>query len=444
MTGTPRKARRFRFAGSQFDPATGEARLSYAFDDGPLLTERLRFPHAPWPQDQSRQAAFFRALNLLHLVAGVSYYKACLPPEIDTGVPAPAPDLAGFLETLYEQGLAEFAYVNGLDLCGRIRFEPGPEQADIGSDEVLPDRALVAMGGGKDSLLSLELLRGAGLEIQPFCVGRSALIAATVTAAGLPLIQVERELAPGLKALNEAGAWNGHVPVTAINSAIGVCAALLHGFRWVVFSNERSADEATLTDAQGRLVNHQYSKSFAFERAFGEIVRRRVAPGIGYFSLLRRLSELGVAQRFSRLRHYHPVFSSCNRNFHLDGPRTAGRWCGDCPKCRFTTLVLAPFLPRPEIESIFGCNLLDRDDQMPGFRALARLGVDKPFECVGTVAESRAALAALGADPAWQDCRVVRGLAAAAAATEPPAIEALLEPQGEHCIPAEVLERVRF
>ncbi len=440
--GNPRGARRFHFAGRHYDSATGEARLEYAFDDGPLLTERLVFPFAPWPQDPGRQASFLRALELLHLIAGVSYYKAGLPPHIDTGERAPDPSLAQFLGQLYQEGLGEFAHVNGLDLEGRIKFPAGGTLQPVTADIELPERALLAMGGGKDSLVSLELLRAAGIEIQPFTVGESGLIEETARAAGLPLITVRRDLAPELLEMNAAGAWNGHVPVTAINSAIGVCAALLYGFRWVVFSNERSADEATLTDARGRVINHQYSKSLEFERGFRRMVQRHVSPGAEYFSLLRPLGELAVAKKFAGLSRYHPAFSSCNRNFHRDGPRISGRWCRDCPKCRFTSLALAPFMTPQDITAIFGDNLLDRPEQEEGYRALLALGVDKPFECVGTVGESRAALTALGADDAWAGCLLVRKLAPEL----PPGngLQDWLEPGVEHCIPREVASRVVF
>jgi len=438
----PREARRFHFSRCHYDPASGEARLEYAFDNGPSLVERIVFPHAPWPQDASRQAAFIRALELLHLIAGVSYYKAGLPPALDTGDLVLNASLARFLQQLYERGLGEFAHMNGLHLDGKIRFRAGGGPEPVNTDLDLPERALVAMGGGKDSLVALELLREAAFEVQPFTVGASELIAATVRTAGLPLVAVRRQLAPELAAMNAAGAWNGHVPVTAINSAIGVCAALLYGFRWVVFANERSAEEATLTGAGGHRINHQYSKSLEFERAFRAMVAGRVSPGVAYFSLLRPLGELAVARKFSRLTRYHPVFSSCNRNFHLDGPRTDGRWCRNCPKCRFTSLALAPFLPPDEIRAMIGDNLLDRADQEEGFRALLALGVDKPFECVGEVGESRAALCALSADKAWKDCRLVRKLAPELPAG--PALGEWLKPGGGHCIPPEVASRVDF
>ena len=162
MPVDPRTAASFRFVGRRYAAASGELELSYAFDDGPLLTERLVFPVPPGPAPTAaQQAAFERALDLLQLVSGVSYYKAGIPPRIDVGTLALDQDMAAFARHLYVQGLAEFAHVNRLDLEDHIRFEancdPLPRPAE--SDLPLAGRALVAMGGGKDSLVSLELLR---------------------------------------------------------------------------------------------------------------------------------------------------------------------------------------------------------------------------------------------------------------------------------------------
>lgn len=444
----PRAAQAFHFTARSYDPATGVARLGYRFDDGPELVERIHFPYAPWPPEASRQAAFERALELLHGIAGVSYYKAGLPARLV--FPGATAGLLAFLSEVYVQGLAEFGHVNGLDVAARVRFEPPGEGAAAGPPPrlVLPGRALVAIGGGKDSLVGLELLRGAGVEVQPACVGTSALIAGTVRAAGLPLLQIGRQLDPGLAAMNRAGAWNGHVPVTAINSAILACAAILYGYGQVVFSNERSADEATLDGADGRPVNHQYSKSSAFEAAFRAQLAGRVSPDLDYYSILRPFSELAVVRRFAGMERFHGVYSSCNRNFHLDGPRVADRWCRNCPKCRFAALSLALFLPPARVAAIIGADLLDDPAQEDGFRALCRLGRDKPFECVGEAGESRAALAALAARADWRDHAVVRALAPELQDPELqdpelqdlelPSLEQLLQPAGRHFIPAAI------
>ena len=451
-----RQAFCFSFSGYGYDPAKGEAVLSYAVD-GRVLQEKIVFPDASWPADAARQAAFYRALELLHLIAGVSYYKAGLAVHIDTCQSRIDRNMADFLNGLYRNGLAEFAYVNGLDISGLIDFAVNSDAAALFSDLSaeqpssqrgyshaldLPARALVAMGGGKDSLVCLQMLRDAGIEAQPACVGGSVLIGETVRASGLSLLRVRRELAPGLVAMNAGGAWNGHVPVTAINSAILLCAGLLYGYRYVVFANESSASEATLQDGQGREVNHQYSKSLEFEKAFAAVVRQHVTPGIAYFSLLRPFSEMAIAERFSKMTGLHEVFSSCNRNFHQDGSHIKRRWCLECPKCRFAALALAPFLSPQQLISIQGADLLDRDDQLQGFKALCGLEAHKPFECVGSIAECRAAMKFLANDSQWRGKKIVRALAAYAQIEQAPELGLQLRHVAEHNIPPAILEKL--
>jgi UDP-N-acetylmuramoylalanine--D-glutamate ligase len=442
----PRQAECFRFLASDYDPSSGMARLSYAFDDGPELVEGVSFPHAPWPPEASRQDCFRRALEILHLVAGVSYYKAGLSRRIELPPDLSISGVSSFLTGLYVQGLAELGYVNQVDIKSRVQF-PGQREPAQGAEArplILPERALVAMGGGKDSLVGLDRLQKAGIEVMPVCVGGSVLISDTVKVMGLPLIRIGRALAPELVEMNRTGAWNGHIPVTAINSAILLCAAILYGFRYVVFSNERSADEATLVTPDGAEVNHQYSKGSAFEASFRQLIATRVSPDIEYFSVLRQFSELGIVRRFSTMRKLHAVYSSCNRNFHLDGPRIEKRWCLDCPKCRFAALSLALFLPPGEVAAIQGGDLLDDAGQEDGFRALCGLGRDKPFECVGEAGESRAALAALGGSPDWCNHAVVRALAPELAQVEVPLLDTLFQLEGPHFIPLHLLRRMNL
>ncbi|HEV2607422.1 MAG TPA: UDP-N-acetyl-alpha-D-muramoyl-L-alanyl-L-glutamate epimerase [Xanthomonadaceae bacterium] len=431
----------FRFVRCAFDAATGVARLVYAFDDGPELTETITVPGAPFALDSSRAQAVESALRLLHLIAGISYYKAAVPTEIRIDAYALDADTAALLTEIYENGLGEFAYRNGLSLRGKIRFPhtsaTTPEAERIG----LSSHALVAIGGGKDSLVSIEALCAAGIEQTVTWIGSSPLIAACAARTGLPTLNITRQLAPALFEYNRQGAYNGHIPVTAINSAILVLAALLHGYDQVVFSNERSASYGSeILDEHGRVVievNHQWSKGWAFENAFGAYVERHVAADLHYYSLLRPLSELAVARQFAKTDRYDAHFSSCNRNFHILGDRPANRWCGQCPKCHFVFLALAPFMPKPRLMGIFGRNLLDDATLAPGFDALIEYRDHKPFECVGEGREARAAFAALAVRPAWREDTLVERFAREIApqlGNDVPRTEDLLPPSGEHRI----------
>jgi len=438
----PRQAQEFRFVRRSY--ADGVAELVYAFDDGPELVERLEFPHAPALPDE-RSSAFDAALLLLHLIAGVSYYKAGVPSGLRVEGEPLDPALAELLDAVYVHGLAEFAYQNKIDLRGRIRFPAGAAVARVAPTPDLPRHSLVAIGGGKDSLVSIEMLKRSAEPATVAWVGTSELIAACARRTGLPELNIGRRLAPELFEYNRLGAWNGHIPVTAINSAILLCAAILYGHDSVIFSNERSASVATL-EYDGQAVNHQWSKSLEFERGLRTYVKGHVAADLDYFSLLRPWSELAVTRAFAQDTRYDDVFSSCNRNFRIRGERPSDRWCGQCPKCHFVFLALAPFVAKPRLLAIFGRNLLDDATLAPGFDALLEYRDHKPFECVGEGRESRAALMALTQRPEWREDALVARFAEEIAPQldrADLALAPLLQPAGEHFLPARLLATLR-
>jgi len=378
------------------------------------------------------------ALNLLHLIAGVSYYKAGVPGEIVVDSAPLDRATAELLDEIYLHGLAEFAYQNKLDLRGRIHF-PRNRQTSVSAPTLnLQRRTLVPIGGGKDSLVSVEMLKSVDEPMTAVWVGDSALIAACAQRTGLPLLNIKRRLASELFEYNRLGAWNGHIPVTAINSAILLCAAIVYGYDAIAFSNERSASEATL-EYEGRQVNHQWSKSIDFERRLREYTKSHIAADLDYFSLLRPWSELAVTRAFAEGSRYDDVFSSCNRNFRIRAERPADRWCGQCPKCHFVFLALAPFVAKPRLLAIFGRNLLDNAALAPGFDALLEYREHKPFECVGEGRESRAAMHFLAQRPEWREDALV---ARYVEEIEPQldrrdlALAALLTPALEHFLPA--------
>ncbi|WP_314101443.1 UDP-N-acetyl-alpha-D-muramoyl-L-alanyl-L-glutamate epimerase [uncultured Stenotrophomonas sp.] len=434
----------FRFVRCDFAADTGVAQLVYAFDNGPELIETVTIPGAPFVLEGARADAVQQALRLLHLIAGVSYYKAGVPAQVRIDSYAVDADTAALVETVYLNGLGEFAYRNGLNLRGRFRL-PVEGEAVVAPALGLREHALVAIGGGKDSLVSIEALRTLGIAETVTWIGGSQLIRACAERTGLPTLNIGRTLAPELFELNRQGAWNGHIPVTAVNSAIMVLAALLQGVDQVVFSNERSASYGSQIPGTGE-VNHQWSKGWAFEQAFGEHLEKHVAADLHYYSLLRPLSELAVARQFARTDFYDAHFSSCNRNFHILGERPVNRWCGVCPKCHFVFLALAPFMPKTRLVGIFGRNLLDDPDQAGGFDALLEFQDHKPFECVGEGRESRAAMATLAARPEWNEDALVKRFIQEIQPQLDGAelqIEPLLVLEGEHRIPAAIWERLR-
>jgi hypothetical protein len=394
----------FRFLGHSYDAQTATATLSYALDEELYFDELITLPPgAPIPSGE-RAAALDAVLALLHLVAGVSYFKAAAPPQIELERPL-SPRLRALLGDLYTLGLGEFAYRNELDPTG---LAPFPAAGDDGSPAPLPllppgNGSLVPIGGGKDSVVALEIARAAG-AVTLFSVGNRTPIQRTAEAAALPHLIAQRRISPLLLECNARGALNGHVPVTAIVSLIALATAVLHGHERVVMANERSASQGNL-HWRGIEVNHQWSKGADFERELRELLAREIVGGVDYFSVLRGAGELSIARAFAALPAYHAAFTSCNTVFRLNDP---GRgWCCDCPKCRFVFLALAPFLPPERLVSIFGVDLLDDPQQIPGFLALCGFEADKPFECVGEREESLAAFRLLAESPAWREHAVV-------------------------------------
>jgi UDP-N-acetyl-alpha-D-muramoyl-L-alanyl-L-glutamate epimerase len=404
----------FRFVGRELD-ALGHVTLRYALDEEIFFVEELELPIEAAPA-RPREADGERVqglLSLLHWVAGVSYFKTALPASVSCETGAPPPAAAALLEALYSEGLAELAYTNGLPGLPRPSFPaaaplPASAHSRAQAEDARPlERVLVPIGGGKDSAVALEIVRRSGAELALFSLGDAAPIARTVEVAGLPRLLARRTLDPGLAALNDAGAINGHIPITAIVSCVALLTAALNGFDAVAMANERSASAGNV-NWDGVEVNHQFSKGLRAERLLSAAAAEAGGPRL--FSVLRPASELAIARAFARMPRYHAAFTSCNAIFRIDPALRAASWCCACPKCRFVFLALAPFSEPAHLRELFGRDLLDEDDQFEGFALLTATGGHKPFECVGEEQESLAAIRLLAQDERWSGHRVVARL----------------------------------
>jgi hypothetical protein len=449
LSAQGRRGDLFRYEGYETDASIGLLTCRYSVD-GRQFTERIALsPEGRWDSSAAHAAA-----RLVFLLAGVSYYKTAAPKVIDLGDTAITRQERDFLREFYIQGLGEFAYRNAIDLAPlRIEAPSTPSHAPTSAAGPIAT-ALVPFGGGIDSIVTVETVRqraDAALFVVSRPGDRFAAIERPAAVAGLPVVRADREIDPQLLRSNELGFLNGHVPVTGILSAIAVLAAALDGRDAVVMSNEWSSSVPTL-EYQGRLINHQYSKSDLFEAGFRAAIDGCAAGLPDYFSLLRPRTELWVAERFAGLRKYHGTFRSCNRAFHIDKALRLDHWCGHCDKCCFIDLILAPFMSVGELEHIFaGGDLppgqgsrepLADPDQADRFRTLlATSTAAKPFECVGEVNECRAAVLLAAQRDDRADCKLLHELAAEVVAM-PDAPSAtlsaeLLRPVGEHFIPAE-------
>jgi len=411
----PDSYRVFRATGREYDAASRTVTLRYALDDRVTFVETITFePPAAGggpPVADPSGPGFDRALLHLHVAAGTSYYKTAAPPDVVAGGATLTVAERAFHRHLYDDGLREFAVANGLPVPRPVTVADDGTGAPPAAPPagVLRPGLVVPIGGGKDSMVLIESVRHLGPRL--FAVNPHPLVRELAAEAGLELLVVQRRLDPGLAELHRTGARNGHVPITAIVSLVAAVGAFVDGYDTIAMAVERSASEETVF-VDGVPVNHQYSKGRDLELLLADLLRSTVAPELTWGSALRPYSELAISRAFAGLTRYHGTFCSCNTAFRQDAA-TGDRWCGNCPKCRFVGLMLAPFLERGALTAIIGRDLFADPTQVPGFAALMS-DADKPFECVGERRESAAALCLLAGRPGWRDSVVVAALAPAA------------------------------
>ena len=420
----------FYFDHFSFQKDTGELAFVYHVEGGPSFLEKIVFPGAPFDFDAQTEKALNQVLFLAHIACGISYYKAFLPDEIQVLSGHLTKNQAAFFDDFYLKGLGEFAIKNNLNLQGKIHF---PFEDAVSEQIALPLqlKALVPVGGGKDSCVVMELLKDLNVPATGVACGGSKAQSACAEKSEFPYITFQRTIDPKLMELNAAGqVYNGHIPITGVLAFLLWALALLRHEKYVVMACEKSANSGNLQ--QGNLIiNHQWSKSFEFEKMFYELTQT-ITPEFRYFSLLRPISEAHIARLFAqKCQAYFDVFTSCNKAFKLELNKRIDRWCGACDKCRFVFLILAPFMDKETLIRVVGTNPLNDENQVDGYRELLGLSGHKPFECVGEVEECRWAFNQLKQNPVWQDDCVIKAL-------DVPAVPDPFDVSDEHLIPKEL------
>ncbi len=344
------------------------------------------------------------------MVELVSYWKCYCPPVVRVACGTLDDGQIAFWKKVYFNGLGEFFFTNGihatmedfmriecLDVpmteCLNNLTAPATQAIKQSSNQTIKQSSnqanyLVPIGGGKDSVVTLELLASQdGVRVKPLIMNPRGATMGCVEAAGYGMddvLVIYRSIDPLLLELNSQGCLNGHTPFSAMLACYTLLAAQLCGYGRIALSNEYSANESTVV---GTTVNHQYSKGLEFENDFRQYVAEYLPTGAEYFSFLRPLSELQIAMLFSRFEKYHDIFRSCNAGSKQD------IWCGKCAKCLFAYIILSPFIAPARLDSIFGKAMLDDMGLKPFFDQLTGQAETKPFECVGTIGEVHAALA---------------------------------------------------
>lgn len=329
----------------------------------------------------------------LGMVELISYWKITCSPKVHIKCGLLSETQVIWWKKLYRKGLGEFFYLNGIsvdDEFMNIIYQSNIADSNkriLESEEI--DRSepsvLIPIGGGKDSVTTLEILREDTKRFSYIINPRQATID-TVNVSEISkenLIVARRTLDDNMIRLNKEGFLNGHTPFSALVAFSSVIAAYINNIEFVALSNEASANESTILETD---INHQYSKSYEFELDFINYEAEYINSKVKYFSLLRPLTELKIAQLFSKHTSYHGIFRSCNSG------SKSNSWCGMCPKCLFVYIILSPFITRTNMIEIFNKDLLDDRALKETFEKLIGIKPEKPFECVGSRGEVNAAL----------------------------------------------------
>lgn len=356
---------------------------------------KISFPQIDQARWQSLPEEILHNLGFqLGLIELMSYWKATCSPQITLSCGTLNAEQVAWWQDLFWQGLGEFRYRNQIELGTATSFvtfhSTQPAATPLNLDLPLQNRIAVPLGGGKDSVVTLELLHAASKPIWMWAVNA---IPATHRIAALnpqlEFVNIQRQLDPQLLELNQQGFLNGHVPISANFAFISSFVAVAYDSSQTAVSNEQSANENTLV-WNNEDINHQYSKSYQFEKKFRDYSQRYLINSAEYFSFLRPLHEIQIGKLFSSMHQYHQAFRSCNVGQKTDS------WCSKCGKCLFAYLMLAPFIDEIQLhQTIFDHNLLEDPDLVSIALSLIHPDLSKPWDCVGTRLESQVACAVL-------------------------------------------------
>ena len=354
------------------------------------FTEKIFLPKQV--PDVANPVLLAKAFENLHLILGISYYKMHCSKKI--AVPySLTHEQAQFWNTVYTKGLGEFFYKNKIDFRNLIDFpylnKPSIQPRQL--DKAKKNRFLVGIGGGKDSIVAIELLKKENKQIDGLILetGTSLIQQNVAKVAEINYLVIKRRLDEKLLKYSK-NVFNGHVPFSAIFAFVALLISVIYDYSFIVTANEKSSSFGNI-NYLGNEINHQWSKSEEFENLFKEYVRKFITTNVNYYSILRKYSELEITQMFVKFDKYFPVFSSCNKNFRIS-QKSERRWCGVCPKCAFVFIMLSSQLPKEKVIFIFDKNMLNDKNLTALYIDLIGKGSMKPFECVGTFEESQQAL----------------------------------------------------
>jgi 7-cyano-7-deazaguanine synthase in queuosine biosynthesis len=327
----------------------------------------------------------------LGMIEALSYWKATCSPKIEILAGNLNKEQIRWWRNLIFKGMGQFFFENKINFLEKnfLKIESFGEKFERFEGELNENKILVPVGGGKDSVVTIEYLKKMKKDLVLFCLNPNKNQKKIIEISGIrKKVFVKREIDKKLLELNQRGFLNGHTPFTAYLCFLSVLVAVLKDCKFIAFSNEKSSNEGNVKYL-GKIINHQYSKSEEFEKKFRFYSKKYLAKRVECFSLLRNLYELEISALFSQFPQYFDAFLSCNVAFQTKSgtKKPIKKWCGECPKCLFVFTSLYPFIGERVIK-IFGKNLFEDKKLLPLMLQLIGKKKFKPFECVGTKKES--------------------------------------------------------
>ncbi len=377
-----KKYKEFIFDRYTVDYVDNKMVINYYYEIPGLSTfnHKIEIPYTSRVFD--KEFASYLAFNI-GVMEIVSYYKCAIPKTITIKCGYLDENQKEFFKKIYYYGLGEFFYRNNIEVSyddfvtinsTGDKKEYKPTYNGVGN--------MIAIGGGKDSCVTLELLKDEKNN-SCFIINPKEVQLKCAEVAGYTdtdIISIKRVIDKNLIKLNEEGYLNGHTPFSAMVAFVSFLAAYLNNRKYIVLSNESSANESNV---DGTKINHQYSKTYEFENDFNNYAKKYFNVDIKYFSFLRPLTEYQIGMLFSKFEKYHTIFKSCN----VGSKDSKWNWCGKCAKCLFVYTLLSPYLYKDKLINIFGKDLFEDEELLQIFTELIGKGENKPFDCVGTYEE---------------------------------------------------------
>lgn len=375
----------FYYHGYDVNETDDSIEITYNFE-----IESLAVFHPLWVIKKYKNFSFDKNDEVINniifnigMIEVISYLKATCSKNLIVESYSLTNEQINFYKKLYFNGLGEFFYRNGITTSIDDFIDIKCTSNNILNAKNIDnlDGNLILIGGGKDSLVTLDLLKDEKEKNACYILNpRQSWIDGVIASSydDRAIFPIKRSIDPKLIELNKEGYLNGHTPLSALLAMSSLLVAYLLKKKNICVSNESSANEATVKNTN---INHQYSKSFEFECDFREYYSKYISPSFNYFSVLRPLSEYQIASHFSKLTHLHSIFHSCNIGSKND------EWCHECPKCLFIYLLFSPFISQEELKNIFSVNMLEDGKNLTEFEKLIGVGDEKSFECVGSRAE---------------------------------------------------------